>query len=258
MHNAVSLFSSSRRRSGFVFGPKEPRLGSTQPPTNTSQTKTMWSGLFPAHATAIRPPLFLRSCAVCSAERRQLSSSTHTATIRSHVRRAHSTQTFKHNSSRTTSNHTMNIQAYYLLLAVALSLSRCGPQQLRIGTLALGQLPPQDRGDVASQILVEDFANQFLKRPASSASWLAPKFSSTYRHRKPPAESFKPRRTLPTKFSDNWRWRDAALPDGHWPITAPVTRPSCSTLRRCAGAATSMIDGDGGQQPQVGSRTPAT
>ena len=44
----------------------------------------------------------------------------------------------------------MNIQAY-LLLAVALSLLRCGTRHLRIGAPALGQFTPQDRGDVTSQ-----------------------------------------------------------------------------------------------------------
>ena len=50
----------------------------------------------------------------------------------------------------------MNIQAY-MLLAVALSLSRCGAQHLRIGAPALGQLTPLDRGDVTSTILGEDY-----------------------------------------------------------------------------------------------------
>ena len=40
----------------------------------------------------------------------------------------------------------MNIA--YLLLAFALSLSRCGAQQLRIGAPALDQLTTIDRGDV--------------------------------------------------------------------------------------------------------------
>ena len=55
----------------------------------------------------------------------------------------------------------MNVQAH-LLLADALSLSRCGAQQqLRIGAPALGRLTPSDRGDVASQIIGPDFADQF-------------------------------------------------------------------------------------------------
>ena len=53
----------------------------------------------------------------------------------------------------------MNIQSY-LLLAVALSLSRCGAQHLRIGAPALGRLTPSDRGNVKTQILGPDFADQ--------------------------------------------------------------------------------------------------
>ena len=54
----------------------------------------------------------------------------------------------------------MNSQAC-LLLAVALSLSRCGAQQLRIGAQALDQLTLNNRGDVTHQTLGPDFAHQF-------------------------------------------------------------------------------------------------
>ena len=54
----------------------------------------------------------------------------------------------------------MNIAC--LLLAFALSLSRCGAQQLRIGAPVLGQLTKNDRGDVEHRILGADYQNQFM------------------------------------------------------------------------------------------------
>ena len=62
---------------------------------------------------------------------------------------------FKHNKY-----HIINIA--YLLLAFALSLPRCGAQQLRIGAPALGQLTSNDRGDIENQILGADYANQMM------------------------------------------------------------------------------------------------
>ena len=146
------------------FRPEEPpEEPSTDPTVHKHKSNQGAVVRFVRHSrhrtcSSVRLPLFLRCVQRREAPTLLVNSHSYDSfSCLSHVQNSNvrTQQLLKHNEQP---HHMMNNQAY-LLLAVALSLSRCGAQQLRIGAPALGELTLNDRGDVTNQILGPDFAN---------------------------------------------------------------------------------------------------